>query len=278
MNTQTPIAFIGGGNMAAGLISGLIANGHEAGTIFVSEPDSETAAALAARFGIQLAEDNDHAVSCADVVILAIKPQVMKAVTTELSAAVQNKQPLVISIAAGIREQALQKWLGGSVSLVRVLPNTPAMIQSGATALHSGSQLTDEQHNLAESIMRAVGLIQWIDDEAQMDAVTALSGSGPAYFFLVMEIMEQAATELGLSTETARLLTLQTALGASRLALESPESTAVLRQRVTSPGGTTERAIQTLEQGKIREVFTDALRQATERSKELSTMMENDNG
>jgi len=274
MNDQTTIAFIGGGNMAAGLISGLIANNLNPHSIIVSEPNADTATSLAARFGIQLADDNDAAVGQAEVVILAVKPQIMKDVASQLSAAIQEKKPLVISIAAGIREAALQQWLGGNVSLIRAMPNTPAMIQSGATALHAGDRVSQEQRNLAESILRAVGLIQWVDDEAQMDTVTALSGSGPAYFFLIMEILEHAAIEQGLPPETARLLTLQTALGASRLALESPESTAELRRRVTSPGGTTESAIKTLDEGGIRRLFADALSHAKERSAELSDIMD----
>lgn len=273
MNEQTHIAFIGGGNMAASLIGGLITNGHAPQSILVSEPNRETAAGLAARFGIRLSASNGEAAKQADVLVLAVKPQVMRDVATGLAESIKDRQPLIVSIAAGIRQQALRQWLGEDIRLIRAMPNTPAMIQSGATVLHAGPGVSQRQRNLAESIMRAVGLIQWVDDEAKMDIVTALSGSGPAYFFLVMEILEQAATELGLSPESARLLTLQTALGASRLALESPESTATLRQRVTSPGGTTERAIGILEEGGIRRLFGEALKGAKQRSEELSDLM-----
>lgn len=274
MNEQTPIAFIGGGNMASSLIGGLIANGHSPQSLFVSEPNPETAAALAARFGIRLTADNRTAAKSADVVVLAVKPQVMREVASDLADTLRDHKTLVISIAAGIRESALRQWLGGGdIRLIRAMPNTPAMIQAGATVLHAGPGISQKHRNLAESILRAVGLIQWIDDEAQMDIVTALSGSGPAYFFLVMEVLEQAATELGLTPESARLLTLQTALGASRLALESPDSAAVLRQRVTSPGGTTERAIKILEEGGIRQLFAEALKGAKGRSEELSDIM-----
>ncbi|OGT90808.1 MAG: pyrroline-5-carboxylate reductase [Gammaproteobacteria bacterium RIFOXYA12_FULL_61_12] len=273
MNEQTLIAFIGGGNMAASLIGGLITNGHAPRSILVSEPSPETAAALAGRFGIKLCASNADAAGQAEVVVLAVKPQVMRDVAVDLAASLGGQKPLFVSIAAGIREQALREWLGGDVWLIRAMPNTPAMIQSGATVLHAGPGINPRQRNLAESIMRAVGLIQWVEDEAKMDIVTALSGSGPAYFFLVMEILEQAAVELGLSPDSARLLTLQTALGASRLALESPESTAILRQKVTSPGGTTERAIGILEQGGIRKLFAEALKGAKIRSEELSDIM-----
>jgi len=214
----------------------------------------------------------------AKVVVLAVKPQVMPGVAKELAQVVQATRPLVISIAAGVRVESLDAWLGGDVALVRTMPNTPAMIQTGATALFASTEVSESQANLAESIMRAVGLIQWVEDEAMLDTVTALSGSGPAYFFLVMEILEHAATQLGLPQETARLLTLQTALGAARMALESEDSTAVLRQKVTSPGGATEQAIKTLEEGDIRRLFAEAVRSAQQRSVELSALMDSANG
>lgn len=270
MNNQTRIAFIGGGNMAASLIGGLIANGHDPSCLWVSDPDSERRTWISERFGTNTYRDNAHAIEQADVVILAVKPQVISQVVMGLAQSVQARRPLIISIAAGIREQELQAWLGGEVALVRAMPNTPAMLQAGATGLHRSALVTDEQANLAESILRAVGLIQWVPEESMLDAVTALSGSGPAYFFLLMEIMEDVAMELGLPEETARLLTMQTALGAARMALESEDSSAELRQKVTSPGGTTERALKVLEAGDIRKLFAAALTQARDRSRELS--------
>lgn len=270
MNNQTRIAFIGGGNMTASLVGGLIADGHSPSCLWVSDPNPERLAWIGERFGANTYADNNHAIEQADVVILAVKPQVISSVVMDLAQAVQRHRPLVISIAAGIREQELLAWLGGEVSLVRAMPNTPAMLQAGATALHRSSLVSDEQAGLAESILRAVGLIQWVPEEAMLDAVTALSGSGPAYFFLLMEIMEEVAIELGLPEETARLLTMQTALGAARMALESEDSSAELRQKVTSPGGTTERAIKVLEAGDIRKLFSAALTQARDRSRELS--------
>jgi pyrroline-5-carboxylate reductase len=270
MNESVIISFIGGGNMASSLIGGLIANGHPHEMILVSEPNAEKAAALAARFQIQPVASNEEAVERAEVVVLAVKPQIMADVCRGLAQTVQSHKPLIISIAAGIPEQALYNWLGVETAVIRTMPNTPAMIQSGATALHAGSKVSQQQKNLAESVMRAVGVIQWVDRESDLDIVTALSGSGPAYFFLLMEILEQAAVDLGLPQETARLLTLQTALGAARMALESPDSSAHLRQQVTSPGGTTERAITTLEEGHIRQLFNSALISARDRSEELS--------
>ena len=233
--TSKTIAFIGGGNMAASLIGGLIADGYNPKRLIASDTDSEKLAGLAARFGIQIANGNSHAANQADVVVMAVKPQILQSVSRELSNVVQSHQPLIVSIVAGVREKDLQSWLGGDVALVRTMPNTPAMIQSGATVLHADAGVSQEQRNLAESILRAVGLTCWVNDEAQIDAVTALSGSGPAYFFLIMEAMEQAGKELGIPADTARLLTLQTALGAARMAIESSDSPATLRKRVTSP-------------------------------------------
>ncbi|MCW8949223.1 MAG: pyrroline-5-carboxylate reductase [Sedimenticola sp.] len=272
MNSKS-IAFIGSGNMATSLIGGLVADGYNPKQIIASDPDSEKRADLAARFGILTAEDNLAAIAQADVVVLAVKPQVLEQICLSLAQSIQQTQPLVISIAAGIRESDMQHWLGGNVALVRTMPNTPAMLQAGATVLHAGKGVSESQRDLAESILRAVGLTRWVNDEKLMDIATALSGSGPAYFFLVMEAMETAAIENGLTPETARLLTIQTALGAARMAIESSDGPATLRQKVTSPGGTTERALEILEQGDLRALFAKALAGARKRSEELSEML-----
>lgn len=272
MNSKS-IAFIGSGNMATSLIGGLVADEYDPKQIIASDPDSEKRADLAARFGILTAEDNLAAIAQADVVVLAVKPQVLEQICLSLAQSIQQTQPLVISIAAGIRESDMQHWLGGNVALVRTMPNTPAMLQAGATVLHAGKGVSESQRDLAESILRAVGLTRWVEDEKLMDIATALSGSGPAYFFLVMEAMETAAIENGLTPETARLLTIQTALGAARMAIESSDGPATLRQKVTSPGGTTERALEILEQGDLRALFAKALAGARKRSEELSEML-----
>jgi len=277
MTSHTTIAFIGAGNMAAALIGGLIADGTNPQHIIASDPDPAKCQALAEGSGIRVTQDNRQAVSGADVVVLAVKPQVLQRVSESLRDTVQAHKPLLVSIAAGVRSDTLDSWLGGNTALVRTMPNTPAMLQSGATALFANAQVEDEQRNLAESIMRAVGLTQWVDDEALMDAVTAVSGSGPAYFFLVMEAMQDAAQQLGLDAESARLLTLQTALGAARMAIESSDDPATLRAKVTSPGGTTERAIRSLESDQLREIFARALSAARDRSVELSQLLANDN-
>lgn len=265
------IAFIGAGNMAGALISGLIADGVPARNITAADPSTERCEALSAQIGINTTQDNGTAARQADIVVLAVKPQVLKDVATRIADAVQDHRPLVVSIAAGIRCQSLDAWLGGDTALIRTMPNTPAMIQCGATGLYATPQVTADQRTQAESLMRAVGLTQWVDDEALLDAVTALSGSGPAYFFLVIEALEEAGRQLGLSAEAAHLLTLQTASGAARMALESSESAADLRAQVTSPGGTTERAVGILENGGLRGLFAKALAGARDRADEISS-------
>lgn len=272
MTTDT-LAFIGGGNMAASLISGLVNDGYDPQHILVSDPDAEKLALLAAHFRVKPVPENNQAAADADVIILAVKPQIMESVARSLATTLQQTKPLVISIAAGIREVDLQRWLEGEIALVRTMPNTPAMVQTGAIVLHASHQVSTSQQDLAESIMRSVGLTRWIKDEALMDAVTALSGSGPAYFFLVMEAMETAGIELGIPADTARLLTLQTALGAAKMAMESADGPAVLRQRVTSPGGTTESALKTLNDGNLIPLFKQALTDARDRSIELSEIL-----
>lgn len=267
------LAFIGCGNMAASLIKGLIADGYDPNMIMASDPDSNKLAHLSGMCGIKSAKDNFEAVAFAEIVVLAVKPQILRQVAGELAAAVQQRRPLIISIAAGIQEMDLDQWLGGDVALVRTMPNTPAMIQVGATALHASPSVSTEQKDLAESILRAVGLTIWVDSEAMIDVVTALSGSGPAYFFLVIEAMEAAAVKLGLPADTAHLLTLQTALGAARMAMESRDTPANLRERVTSPGGTTEAALQEFEQGGLRDLFVQAITRARDRSIELSKIL-----
>jgi len=268
--TDSRLAFIGGGNMTRSLVGGLIADGWDPGRIRVADPDPQQTDRLAQRFSVTTTQDNHTALEQADAVVLAVKPQVIKPVVGELAAAIAAQRPLVISIAAGIRATALRGWLGKDTAIVRTMPNTPALVQSGATALFANPAVSEEQRNLAESVLRAVGLTIWIDDEDLMDAVTALSGSGPAYFFLFMEALQDAGTDLGLPVETARLLTLQTAFGAAKMALESTEDAATLRQRVTSPGGTTERALDYLRQHGFEETVLGALRAATERSRELA--------
>jgi pyrroline-5-carboxylate reductase len=266
----TRLAFIGAGNMARSLIGGLVADGWDPACISVSDPDTDQLSALSSRFQVNTDTNNHTVTENAEVVVLAVKPQVIRGVALDLADKIQERQPLLISIAAGIRATDLQRWLGGSCALVRCMPNTPALVQSSATALWHNENVTDEQTDLAETILRAVGLALWVESEDLMDTVTALSGSGPAYFLLVMEALQEAGQALGLPEKTAKLLSLQTAFGAAKMALESSEDAAILRQRVTSPGGTTEKALQVLENGGLRSLFSDALNAARSRSRELA--------
>jgi pyrroline-5-carboxylate reductase len=267
---NTILSFIGGGNMAGSLIGGLITDGWNPSSIRVADTDTRQLERLSQRFPIKTTSDNNHAVKGADVVVLAVKPQVMEGVTQALAASISKERPLVISIAAGIPEAALRQWLGDKTAIVRCMPNTPAMVQSGATGMYANPFVTDEQRSIAESILRAVGIVIWVDDEAMMDAVTALSGSGPAYIFLFIEALQASGRELGLAEETAYLLALQTVFGAAKMALESPEDATTLRQRVTSPGGTTERAIHAFHEGGFENLVSKALHAAAERSRELA--------
>ena len=264
------ITFIGGGNMASSLIGGLIETGMATENLRVADPDPKSLADK--NFPIQCYTNNLHAIEGTNVVVLAVKPQILPDVAKSLATAIPTSPPLFISIVAGIRIVALARWLGTSQSLpiVRVMSNTPALVRSGASALFAGQDVSNNQRELAENILRAVGLTLWLEDETQMDAVTALSGSGPAYFFLIMEVLEKAAISLGLPQENARLLTLQTGFGAAKMALESQEDAATLRAHVTSKGGTTEQAIKALQTGGLQALFDQALKAAQQRAFSLA--------
>ncbi len=264
------ISFIGCGNMGLSLIGGLIADGHPTENLRAMDRDPGQLERLHRLFPVQGVGRLEEAVAGADVVVLAVKPQGLKALCLELAPLLPETGPLILSVAAGIRTGALLRWLGGGRAVVRAMPNTPALVGSGASALYASAQTSEEQRSLAENILRAVGLVIWLEDEALMDAVTALSGSGPAYLFLVIEALEAAGRELGLEPQQARLLSLQTAYGAAKMALESELDSATLRDQVTSPGGTTERALEVLESGGLRDLFLQALTAARDRSRELA--------
>jgi len=262
------ITFIGGGNMARSLIGGLLGNGMSAEQLRVA--DVSPTPLVSTQYAVQTYTDNVAAIQGSDIVVLSVKPQVMREVTQALNPHVSSSPPLFISIAAGIRLDALRRWLGHRVPVVRVMPNTPALVGCSASALFASPQVTPAQRISAENILRAVGMTLWLTEESQMDAVTALSGSGPAYFFLVMEMLQKSATRLGLPAEQAALLTLQTAFGAAKMALESREDAAALRAHVTSKGGTTEQAIQSLVDGDLQALFDQALHAAWVRSVQLA--------
>lgn len=266
---MSKIVFIGGGNMASCLIGGMLANGFSKQDIMVSEPNKASRQRMASTYGISTAADNNLAVSQADIVVLAVKPQVLGAVVSPLALALDHK-PIVVSIAAGIPVNALQNWMGNDLKIVRAMPNTPAMVKTGATGLFASQTLSADQQSVIEKMFRAVGYACWVDKEAQIDAVTAVSGSGPAYFFLIYEAMQKIAQELGLDSTTSSQLTLHTALGAARLALASDKDPCALRKQVTSPGGTTQAAIESFQVQGLEDVFRTAMTSALDRAKEMS--------
>lgn len=264
------IGFIGAGNMAASLIGGLIADGCDPKRLWVSDIDDEKLNAFVQQFGVHTVASNENIADKVSALVLSVKPQAMKVVASGISSAVQAAKPLIISVAAGIRSEDLARWLGSDIAIVRTMPNTPALVSTGATGLFANANTNAEQRALAEAIMRAVGVALWVDDEAQMDVVTALSGSGPAYFFYVIEAMIASAKNMGMNADTAKLLAIQTALGAAKLAMESEDDPAVLRQRVTSPGGTTEQALNTLMEKGLEKIFDEAMQAAAKRAAELA--------
>jgi pyrroline-5-carboxylate reductase len=268
------ITFIGGGNMARSLIGALIGHGAAASSITVAEPRADARDELARDFGVRTFADNADAVAGAGCVVLAVKPQMMRKVCGQLAEPLRESRPLLISIAAGVRIEQLERWLGAHLAIVRCMPNTPALIGAGASGLCANARVGAAQRALAERVLNAAGIARWIEDESRMDVVTALSGSGPAYFFLLVEAMEDAAVELGLPRETARVLAVQTCLGAGRMLAEGGESAATLRARVTSPQGTTQAALDTFAQGDFRELVRRAMAAATRRGGELSAMLD----
>ncbi len=264
------IAFIGCGNMARSLIGGLIANDIDKSRLIAADPDAGQRQKIKDQFAIETLSDNSAAIEQADVVLLAVKPQVMQEVIKNIAADLAGKGKLLISIAAGIGVESMQSWLGSNEAIIRAMPNTPAMIQAGAAALYANKAATEAQKHIAESMLRSVGTAVWLEDESLMDSVTALSGSGPAYFFYFMEAMEKAAIELGMEEEMARLLTIETAVGAAKMALMSTHDPATLRQQVTSPGGTTEQALNIFNKNALDEIISKAMQAAKQRSIEMS--------
>jgi len=264
------IAFIGGGNMASALIAGL-ANKLTAGAnIHVADPNADALTRLHQQFGVTTASGADAAVSAADVIVLAVKPQSMREVAAQLLPLIDPaKQPLIVSIAAGIRGADLSRWLGGYGAIVRCMPNTPALIGMGITGMAATAGVSAAQKKAADDILRAVGPTVWLDDESQIDAVTAVSGSGPAYVFYFIEAMQQAALEMGLNAEQGRQLALATFAGASQLAVQSSEPVSLLRERVTSKGGTTYAALTSMEQSGVRSAIITAMKAAAQRGKEM---------
>ncbi|MES5814740.1 pyrroline-5-carboxylate reductase [Pseudoxanthomonas sp. Soil82] len=264
------LAFIGGGNMARSLIGGLARRGVDTRTIRVAEPVAALREALVADFGVQAFERGGDAVAGAGLWLLAVKPQMMRAACEPLAAAAQAQRPLVVSIAAGIPVARLQQWLGGGLPVVRCMPNTPALLGAGVTGLYAGEGVDASQRARADELLSSAGATVWIDAEPLIDAVTAVSGSGPAYVFLLAEALEAAAVAEGLPAADARTLVVQTLLGAGRMLAEAGEAPAELRRRVTSPGGTTQAAIEAFQAGGFEALVARAVHAARERGAALA--------
>lgn len=262
------ITFIGGGNMASALISGLLQQGFAAQQLYVVEINVENCEKLKLEFGILATNDLAEGVAKSDVVLLSVKPQQLHDLTQDLMPLLKDQ--LLISIAAGIRVSDIMRWLGGYERVVRAMPNTPSLVRSGVTGLYAASSVNELDRKNAESILAAVGSTLWVVEEEMLHAVTAISGSGPAYIFYFIESLQQAGIELGLTPVQARQLSLQTFLGAGKLASLSEEDVITLRARVTSKGGTTERAIQAMEKSDIKHKIIAAIRAASDRSYEMS--------
>jgi pyrroline-5-carboxylate reductase len=270
LSTSPTISFIGAGNMASAIIGGMLDNGFQADKIWVSAPDDNHLQSIRKRFGISVTTDNRYCAQQADMVVLAVKPQVMAEVCQDIAPVVQNTRPLMVSIAAGLTADTLDEWLGGGLPLVRVMPNTPSLVGKGAAGLYANSQVKDKQKKMVQAVFESIGSALWVEDENLLHAVTALSGSGPAYFFLMLEALESAATEAGIDPETARELAIQTMAGAAEMAGRSEHDPAQLKRNVMSPGGTTEQAIHTFEDGGLRDLVKEAYGAAFKRSQEMS--------
>ena len=269
--SKTRIAFIGAGNMAASLIGGLRAKGLDAAQIRASDPGEQTRARVSAEHGIEVFADNAEAIQGVDVIVLAVKPQAMKAVCEAIRPSLAPNQ-LVVSIAAGITCASMKNWLGAQ-PIVRCMPNTPALLRQGVSGLFATSEVSAEQRQQAEELLSAVGIALWLNEEQQLDAVTAVSGSGPAYFFLLIEAMTAAGVKRGLPADIAAQLTVQTALGAAHMAVASDVDAAELRRRVTSPAGTTEAAIKSFQAGGFEALVEKALGAAAHRSAEMAEQL-----
>jgi pyrroline-5-carboxylate reductase len=261
------LGFIGGGNMARAIIGGLVAKGTRGADIVVVEVDAMARLKLVAEFGVSTVEKAGSELARVDTIVFAVKPQQMRAAAQ--SVAPHLGDPLIVTIAAGIRIDDLSRWLGGLERIVRAMPNTPALVHAGVTGLYAPSVVGQADRTAAEGLLAAVGAALWFENESDLDAVTAVSGSGPAYVFYAIEALEKAARDLGLPEGASRSLALWTFVGATKLAIERGEDPATLRAQVTSKGGTTERALEVLEGARVKDHFVEAVKAACERSREL---------
>jgi len=275
--SRSNIAIVGGGNMARAIAGGLIRSGYDPSHVLISEPAAEQRDVLNREFaGSTISADNNTVAADAGTLVLAVKPQILKSVCQALRSTVQKSMPLVISIAAGPRVDDIDHWLGGKLEIVRVMPNQPALVDQGISALYANDRTDELGRILAEKVMTAVGQAVWVDDESLLDAVTAVSGTGPAYFYLLIDVLIQSAIRLGIEPDIARTLAVETARGAATLAAAEAESMSALIDRVRSPGGTTTAAFERLDAADVRGIFDDAIEAAKNRSIELAQKANND--
>ena len=277
-NSRARLAFIGTGNMSGAIIGGLLQDRYPADLITGTTRTSESAEGAAATLGIEVTTDNEAAISTADVVVLGVKPQVMQATCTVLRSAVQSRQPLIVSVAAGIEAATLDDWLGGGLAVIRCMPNTPSLLGSGISGLFANNRVTAEQRELADTMFRAVGITQWVHNEADMHTITAICGSAPAYYYRFSEALVRSAEQRGLSAEVARLLVAQVALGAARMMTETGETPAELRQKVSSPGGTTLEALRVFDEQGLDALVDSAVEACHSRSISLTRELANPKG
>lgn len=264
------IGFIGGGNMATSLIGGLVDGDHATSDIIIYEPNSDKAKQLARQFQVTIASDNTALIQQSDVIVMAVKPQVLQQVLSPLAESFNTHKPLIISVVAGIQISSIENWLNGQYAIVRVMPNTPALIGQGASALVANERVNQGQRSIAASLLASVGITVWLDNEMDIDNVTALSGSGPAYFMLFIKCLIDAAVNSGMEENTAKNLAIQTAIGAAQLVAQSEDSLETLINNVTSPNGTTEAALNAFAQANLPNVINHAFNAAKRRSQELA--------
>ena len=268
---NTKVGLIGGGNMGRAIAGGLLRGGMHATNLMVAEPLPEQCDLLRKElYGIMVTEENETVAAAAETLLFSVKPQILKPVCENLTEVVQHSRPLIMSIAAGPRIDDIDQWLGGGLSVVRVMPNQPALIDQGISALFANQQTDESGRDMAEKIMTAVGQVVWLDSESKMDAVTAVSGTGPSYFYLLIDCMIEAAIKAGIDPETARTLAVETARGATSLAAAETETMAALIERVRSPGGTTTAAFELLDAADVRGIFAAAINAAERRAAELA--------
>ncbi|UYM17949.1 pyrroline-5-carboxylate reductase [Endozoicomonas euniceicola] len=273
LDRSQSIAFIGAGNMACSIFGGLIEDGWPKNKIWATARSEATLEKVKNQYGVQVSPDNHQAVRQSEIVVLCVKPQMMKAVLQDLAPTLKETKPLLISVAAGINLDSLQTWAGSRLPIVRCMPNTPALLRCGVSGLFANEQVSAEQKAITDAIFKAVGMTLWVDNENLIDSVIAVSGSGPAYYFLFMEAMTEVGTRLGFDRKTAEQLTLQTALGAAKMAVGSDVDARELRRQVTSPGGTTEQAIRAFQAGGLEQLVEQAMQAAVDRAAEMTRQL-----